>query len=130
LNFFQRAGTVEAFIEGQPSDLKLDLSPQNWNMNFYTENDIVTAKIQGKGLEYIDLGPLEMEGDNPSASPLKGDPGVLEGNGSHVKTHFPKNKVLDLLLNPAEGTKHTVTVTFLVKGGNQRMGVSTRVSVQ
>ncbi len=97
-------------------------------MNFYTETDIVTAKIRGKGLEYIDLGSLEMEGDNPSATPLKGAPGVLEGD--HVKSHFPKNKVLDLLLNPAKGTKHTVTVTFLVKGGNQRMGVSTRVSVQ
>lgn len=114
--------------EPLPSNLKLELSPPDWNMNFYTETDIVTAKIRGKGLEYIDLGSLEMEGDNPSATPLKGAPGVLEGD--HVKTHFPKNKVLDLLLNPAEGTAHTVTVTFLVKGGNQRMGVSTLVHVQ
>jgi hypothetical protein len=114
--------------EGQPSNLKLELSPPDWNMNFYTETDIVTAKIRGKGLEYIDLGSLEMEGDNSSATPLKGAQGVLEGD--HVKTHFPKNKVLDLLLNPAEGTAHTVTVTFLVKGGNQRMGVSTVVHVQ
>ena len=68
-----------------------------------------------------------MMGDNPSAASLPADSASLEGN--HVKARFPQNQVLDLLLDPASGTIHTVTVSFLEKQGSKRFEVSTEVTI-
>jgi hypothetical protein len=98
----------------EPSDLTLQLNPSNWNMNYAGSSGTVTAKIQGTGIEDIDLATIEMAGDNPAAEPLSATSAKLSGN--HINADFPKNKVLDLLLSPAKGTRHTVTVSFM-KGG-------------
>jgi hypothetical protein len=110
-----------------PSALSLQLAPPDWNLNFSKSSGTVKALIRGEGIENIDLNTLEMKGDNPAASSLSGQSASLQGN--HVSVDFPKNQVLDLLLNPAKGTSHTVTVSFLSKGSGQRFELSTQVTI-
>jgi hypothetical protein len=113
--------------EEEPSDLTLQLAPPVWNLNYPTTSGVVKAFIRGDGIEDIDLDSIEMMGDNPDAVPLVGTSTNLSGN--HVQASFPKNQVLDLLLNPASGSIHTVTVTFMNKGGGARQELSTQVSI-
>jgi hypothetical protein len=130
ISFFPIGGTDEDRIEltaeitieddddeePEPSDLTLQLNPSTWNMNYSGSSGTVTAKIQGTGIEDIDLASIEMAGDNTAAESLSATSAKLSGN--HINADFPKNKVLDLLLSPAKGTTHTVTVSFM-KGGTQ-----------
>jgi hypothetical protein len=111
--------------EPEPSDLSLQLNPSQWNMNYSHSSGRVTAQIRGTGIENIDLNTIEMEGDNPAAAPLSASSASRQGN--HVSADFPKNKVLDLLLNPAKGTTHTVTVSFML--GGERQELSTQVNI-
>jgi hypothetical protein len=91
-------------------DLSLQLSPGTWNLNYDRANGSVTAFIRGQGLSAIDTGSVELVGDDPEADPLPASSARLEGN--HVRAQFPKNRVLDLLDEPAKGSSHTVTVRF------------------
>jgi hypothetical protein len=111
----------------EPSDLKLELAPGVWNLNYDKSTGIVKAFLRGEGIEKIDLDSIEMEGDNPDAEPLQAVSASRQGN--HVKATFPKNQVLDLLSDPAEGTTHTITVTFLEVNGTVRQEVSTEVTI-
>ena len=107
--------------------LTLQLAPPQWNMNFSNNSGTVNALIRGQGIENIDLDSIEMMGDNPAAAPLPANSASLQGN--HVQARFPKNQVLDLLLNPAPGTVHTVYVTFTSIQGGDRLEVSTEVTI-
>jgi hypothetical protein len=111
----------------EPSDLRLELAPGVWNLNYDKSTGIVKAFLRGEGIEKIDLDSIEMEGDNPDAEPLQAVSASRQGN--HVKATFPKNQVLDLLLDPAAGTTHTITVTFLEVNGSVRQEVSTEVTI-
>ncbi len=113
--------------EIDPTTLTLQLAPPQWNMNFSKSSGTVSAHIRGQGIENIDLDTIEMMGDNPDAEALPAISASLQGN--HVQAQFPKNQVLDLLLNPASGTVHTVTVTFEGKQGGERLDVSTEVTI-
>ncbi len=108
-----------------PSDLSLQLNPSQWNMKYSSSSGKVQAQIRGTGIEDIDLETIEMEGDNPAAEPLSATSASRQGN--HVSADFPKNKVLNLLLNPAKGTTHTVTVSFML--GGERQELSTQVNI-
>lgn len=108
----------------EPSDLSLQLSPASWNTNFADGTGSVKAKIRGDGIENIDLGSLEMSGDNPGVV-LTATSAVL--NGNHIQADFPKNQVLDMLVNPGDGSTHTITVTFT--SGGQAYQLSTEVTV-
>jgi hypothetical protein len=108
-----------------PSDLTLQLNPSNWNMNYYGSSGSVTAQIRGTGIEDIDLATIEMAGDNTAAAPLKATSAKLSGN--HINADFPKNQVLNLLLNPAKGTTHTVTVSFMKGGQSQELTAQVKV---
>lgn len=113
--------------EEEPSDLDLQLSPHVWNLNYDKASGNVKAKIRGEGLASIDLDSIEMTGDNSSAAPLIADSASLQGN--HISANFPKNQVLELLLNPESGSTHTVTVSFTQEGGSERYEVSAEVSI-
>ena len=113
--------------EIDPTTLTLQLAPPNWNLNFNKNSGTVNAFIRGQGIKNIDLDSIEMMGDNPSAASLPADSASPQGN--HVQARFPKNQVLDLLLDPASGTTHTVTVSFLEKQGSKRFEVSTEVTI-
>jgi len=108
-----------------PSDLSLQLNPSQWNMKYSSSSGKVQAQIRGTGIEDIDLETIEMEGDNPAAEPLSATSASRQGN--HVSADFPKNQVLNLLLNPAKGTTHTVTVSFML--GGERQELSTQVNI-
>ncbi|NIM18607.1 MAG: hypothetical protein GTO45_42065 [Candidatus Aminicenantes bacterium] len=113
--------------EPEPSDLELELAPDVWNLNYDKSSGTVKAFLRGEGIEKIDLDSIEMEGDNSEAEPLKAVSASRQGN--HVKANFPKNQVLDLLSNPAEGTTHTITVSFLEINGSVRKEASTEVTI-
>jgi hypothetical protein len=126
ISFFPIGGTDEDRIEltaeitieedddeePEPSDLTLQLNPSNWNMNYYGSSGTVTAQIRGTGIADIDLATIEMAGN--SGEILSATSAKLSGN--HINADFPKNKVLDLLVDPAKGKTYTVTVSFM-KGG-------------
>jgi hypothetical protein len=100
-----------------PSDLELEIEPEEWNMNFTKSSGTVEAFIEGEGIELIDLTSIEMMGDNPSAAPLPASSATLKG--THVHAKFPMNQVIDLLLNPEPGSTHTIIVSFIPIGGTE-----------
>lgn len=108
-----------------PSDLTLQLNPSNWSMNYPGSAGSVTAQIRGTGIQDIDLATIVMSGDNTAAEPLSATSAKLTGN--HINADFPKNKVLDLLLNPAKGTRHTVTVSFMRGGSLEELTAEVKV---
>jgi len=95
--------------------LTLQISPSDWNLNYYKNSGTVTAFIRGEGIEKIVLTSIQLKGDNTAALPLVALSPTL--NGDHVRARFPKNQVLGLLLNPVSGSVHTVTVSFESEGG-------------
>lgn len=111
---------------GALANLTLQLAPANWNTNYRGSSGTVDAQIRGDGLGQIDLDSIEMSGDDPLADPLPATSAAL--NGNHVRARFPKGQVLDLLLDPGDGSQHEVTVSFLDKGGAPHE-VSTTVKV-
>jgi len=111
----------------EPSELELQLAPDVWNLNYDKSSGNVKAFLRGEGIENIDLDSIEMEGDNSGAEPLPAVSASRQGN--HVKAEFPKNELLALLSSPAEGSTHTITVTFLEVNGSVRKKVSTEVRI-
>ena len=96
--------------EPVPGELTLQVSPSDWNLNYYKNSGTVTAFIRGAGIDKIILTSIQLIGDNTAALPLNAKSATL--NGDHVRATFPKNLLLDLLLNPISGSQHTVTVGF------------------
>jgi hypothetical protein len=99
----------------EPGPLALQISPTDWNLNYYKSTGTVTAFIRGEGIDKIILTSIQLKGDNTAALPLVAKTATL--NGDHVRATFPKNMVLGLLLNPISGSVHTVTVSFENDGG-------------
>lgn len=94
----------------EPGPLTLQISPSDWNLNYYKNSGTVSAFIRGEGIDKIVLTSVQLKGDNTAALPLAAATATL--NGDHVRATFPKNQVLGLLLNPVSGSVHTVTVSF------------------
>jgi hypothetical protein len=118
---------IEDDDEINPSELSLEIDPDEWNLNFTNSSGTVEAFISGEGIDQIDLDSIEMIGDNPSAEPLSATSASL--NGDHIHARFPKNQVIDLLLNPAEGTTHTITIRFLEINGTELLELSTEITI-
>ena len=111
-----------------PSELELEIAPEEWNLNFTNSSGTVEAFIEGEGFDEIDLNSLQMLGDNPGAEPLAADSASLKGD--HIHARFPKNQVIGLLLNPTEGSTHTITVSFLEQGGTERIELSAQITIE
>jgi hypothetical protein len=126
--------TAEITIEDDeiidPTELELEIEPEEWNLNFTKSSGTVEAFIEGEGIDLIDLTSIEMMGDNPSASPLPASSATLKG--SHVHAKFPKNQVIDLLLNPEEGSTHTIIISFLPIGGTEedRIELTAEITIE
>lgn len=124
--------TAEIIIEDEdaivPEDLELEVEPEEWNLNFTNSNGTVEAFIEGEGIENIDLSTIHMTGDNPSAAPLAADSAGIKGNHIHAK--FPKNQVIGLLLNPEEGSVHTITVSFYAIGGTELIELTVQITIE
>lgn len=113
--------------EGNPITLTLELAPLEWDLNFPTKSGDVKAFIRGEGFEKIDLTSIVMKGDNTTALPLPALTATLQGN--HVRAEFPKNLVLNLLLNPTEGSVHTIVLSLLETGGTVPIELSVQIVV-
>ena len=110
-----------------PEDLELEIEPEEWSMNYSKSSGTVEAFIEGEGVEKIDLSTITMSGDNTAATPLAADSASLKGDKIHAR--FPKNQVLDLLLNPEEGSTHTITITFMTTD-NQQIELTAVITIE
>lgn len=111
-----------------PTDLELEIDPDEWSLNYPKSSGTVEAFIEGEGIDQIDLTSIEMMGDNPDAAPLPALSASLKGR--HVHAKFPKNQLIDLLLNPEEGSTHTIIVSFLEIGGTERIELTAEITIE
>lgn len=114
--------------EIEPSELELEVDPEEWNLNFTNSSGTVEAFIEGEGIENIDLTTIRMMGDNPAAAPLAAESASIKGDKVHAK--FPKNGVIDLLLNPVEGSVHIITVSFYEVGGTELIELTVQITIE
>jgi hypothetical protein len=123
----EEVNTEVVLDEGNPTALTLEIAPAEWDLNFSTKSGDVKAFIRGEGLEKIDLTSLVMKGDNTTALPLPAQSAILQGN--HIRAEFPKNQVLNLLLNPTEGSVHAIVLNFLETGGTVPIELTVQIIV-
>jgi hypothetical protein len=113
--------------DGNPISLTLELAPAEWDLNFVNSSGKVETFIRGTGIEKIDLTTIRMKGDNTAVEPMV--PESVSLNGDHIRAAYPKNLVLNLLLNPTEGSVHTVVVSFLEVGGTVPIELTAQITV-
>jgi predicted secreted protein len=112
-----------------PGELSLEIDPEEWSLNYPKSSGTVTAFIEGEGFDKIDLNSIEMLGDDPAAAPLPADSVSLKGDKVHAR--FAKNQVLDLLLNPDEGSTHEIIISFLeIDGSGERIELSAMITIE
>jgi succinyl-CoA synthetase beta subunit len=111
-----------------PAALSLEIDPGEWNLNFDRSQGTVEAFIRGEGFDLVDLDSIELEGDDPAAAPLAARSASRQGD--HVHARFAMNGVIDLLLDPAPGSTHTVVVTFMEEDGGERFGLEAQVTIE
>lgn len=103
-------------------ELELEIAPEEWNLNFVQSSGTVAAFIRGNGIDEIDLASLEMRGDDPDAAALTATRSELRGD--HVRAEFPKDSVIDLLLDPEPGSVHTIEVSFTAQDSEERLALT------
>jgi hypothetical protein len=113
-----------------PEDLELEIDPDEWSLNFPKSSGTVEAFIEGEGIDLIDLTSIEMMGDNLDAAPLPALSATLKGSQIHAR--FPMNQVIDLLLDPEEGSTHTIIISFLPIGGTEedRIELTAEITIE
>lgn len=109
------------------TQLSLELAPDDWSLDFPKSSGTVDALLRGPGIDMIDLGSLELSGDNPDATPLAATSATIQGD--HIHARFPKNQVLDLLMDPQPGSMHDVTLSFVASGSDERLEVTAQVTI-
>jgi hypothetical protein len=121
--------TVSNYVEdGETSPLTLEIDPDEWSLEYTHSAGTVEAFIRGEGKEEIDLDSIEMVGDNPDAAPLEAKSAAI--NNDHIHARFRKSQLINLLLNPAPGSTHTILVTYLLDGGTERMELSAIITIE
>lgn len=124
VNSMTRDGGEERTLD--PAALSLSLDPGEWNLNYDRSQGTVEAFLRGEGFDLVDLDTIEMEGDG-DGGPLAAESASRQGD--HVHARFAKNRVLDLLADPAPGSMHTVVVTFMEAGGDERFELEAQVTI-
>lgn len=105
---------VEGEDDGAEVDLNLQVSPDDWNVNWVRSNGTVAAFLRGPGFEDVDLDSLLLVGDDPAAEPL--EPLEVTRQGDHVRARFAQADAFRTLLEPEPGDFKTVTILFTVDG--------------
>jgi hypothetical protein len=95
-------------------DLRLDIQPDAWNLNWRKSRGTVTALIRGDGLSTIDLTSIVLVGTDPAAAPLPALRAKLSGN--HVRAWFSQSAALATLDTPKRGEAHEVTIRLTADG--------------
>lgn len=108
-------------------DLRLQLSPDTWNLNYENSSGTVTAFIRGQGFRDVILESIVLVGDAMDAEPL--EPVSASRQGNHVRARFAKSEVLGILDGPEDGSVHTVALRFEVDGvdGLQELTAEVRI---
>jgi hypothetical protein len=91
-------------------NLRLDIQPNDWLMNYATAQGDIKAFIRGKGLAQIDLRTVSLVGDDQEAASVW--PSDIQRVGSQIVVSFPKNASYHSLKTPRPGKTHTVKVAF------------------
>lgn len=112
----------------EPGDLELEIEPEEWNLNFANSSGTVEVFIEGEGFDRIDPLTVEMVGDDPAASPLAAD--SVSVNNDKLHARFAKSRVIDLLLNPEEGSTHTITIRFLEIDGTEVLELTAVITIE
>ncbi|MEA2599120.1 MAG: hypothetical protein QOF89_112 [Acidobacteriota bacterium] len=112
---------------GQGSgELRLDLDPDDWNVNWAHSSGFVHAFLRGPGLKDVDLATVRLVGDKTSADPLA--PSDVRLVGNQIAARFAKSAAFATLDNPKPRETHTVKIRF-TQGGTQKE-LSARVHVE
>jgi hypothetical protein len=114
--------------EPEPTELTLDIEPDEWSLNFVKSSGLVKAFLYGEGLDTIDLESIKMMGDNPDVEPLLADSATLKGD--HIQVRFPKSQVIGLLLDPEEGSTHTITILFTITESGEELFLTADIVIE
>jgi hypothetical protein len=96
------------------TNVRLDVKPDSWNVNWSNSAGTVEAFLRGTGLQNIDLDSIELLGDDAAAAPVEAVSARLSGN--HILARFPKGEAFDSLDDPDPGERHEVKIRFSVEG--------------
>lgn len=110
---------------GDDSGLSAEIQPNHWNVNFAHTSGTVTALIEGKNLDQIDLKSIVLLGTDPAAKPLAATRADRQGN--HVRAFFPQKDAFLTLLTPKPG--QTVKVTIELKQADKTVDLTAKVQI-
>jgi hypothetical protein len=114
--------------EEPPVDISLEIDPDEWSLNFDKSSGLVKAFIYGEDLEDYDLNSIQMKGDDDTATPLISDSADI--NGDHMQARFPKNQVIGLLLDPEEGSTHTITIILTNTETGETIELTAEITIE
>lgn len=106
-------------------NLRVDIQPNDWLMNYSGALGDVKAFIRGKGVAQIDLRTVSLVGDDQEAASVW--PSDIQRVGNQIVVSFPKNASYHSLKNPRPGKTHTVRVAF--RQGGTPKEISTKIKV-
>ena len=96
-------------------DLKLEIRPKKWNIDWVNSTDEVQAKIYGPGYETIDPNLIEIRG--PTWETIANFTTEPPG-GVYFKIFFSQQEAIGLIENPQRGDPlHVITVTVTNDAG-------------
>lgn len=119
--------TVTITYEGE-TGFQLEIDPSEWSMNYDKSNGTVEVFISGEDIDKIDLDNIRLAGDNTEAEALVAD--SVSINNEKIHARFPKNLLLDLLLDPEEGSTHTVTVTITNTETQEEIVLTAEITIE
>lgn len=110
---------------GGGDDLKLELQPDGWNMNWAHSSGTVSAVIRGSGLGDVDLSSIELVGTDSAEAPVRALRASL--NGNHIRAFFSKKEAFDTLETPQPGEIHEITIRLEAAGEESELTDRIRV---
>lgn len=82
-------------------ELRLDIRPDHWNVNWTESDEEVNAMISGEGYDTIDYSTVEMVGPYDTISPIS--PYTYEVGGVYFIAKFYQNLAITLITDPESG---------------------------
>jgi hypothetical protein len=107
--------------------LRLDIKPDDWNVNWEGSAGLLHVFIRGTGLSEIDLDSIRLVGDDPEAEPL--EPLDVRRVGRQIVARFSKSAAYATLDDPDSGETHTVKIVFAVEGEEEDSELSEDVRI-
>lgn len=120
-----RNGRPEGNAGGGTGPLRAEVSPASWNTNWTRSSGQLTVFLRGADFDLIDPESVLLLGDDPAAPPL--EPRRASIQGEHLQAKFDQADAFDLLLDPNQGTTHTIVVQFDLDGTLTELEADVRV---